>query len=82
MPRVGGYNLSYARKDSTVSLVSKDEYLAPLVAHARRGLGRTVAVSFPLGGEFSDEVRNWSGYGDFVQTTGRFLMGQPARQGL
>lgn len=82
MPRVGGYNLSYARKDSTVSLVSKDEYLAPLVAHARRGLGRTVAVSFPLGGEFSDEVRNWSGYGDFVQTTGRFLMGQPLPPGI
>jgi hypothetical protein len=31
-----GYNLSYAREDATVSLVSTDEYLAPLVAHARR----------------------------------------------
>lgn len=82
MPVVGGYNLSYARKDSTVSLVSKDEYVAPLVAHARRGLGRTAAVSFPLGGDFSEDVRNWKGYGDFVQTMGRFLMGQQLPPGI
>lgn len=82
MEQVGGYNLSYARKDAVVSLVSKDEYAAPLIAHARRGLGRTAAVSFPLGGEFSDEVRTWEGYGDFVQTLGRFLMGQELPPGL
>ena len=82
MEKVGGYNLSYARKDATVSLVSKDEYAAPLIAHARRGLGRTAAVSFPLGGEFSDEVRSWDGYGDFVQTLGRFLMGQDMPPGI
>ena len=82
MKNVGGYNLSYARKDATVSLISKDEYAAPLVAHARRGLGRTMAVSFPLGGEFSKEVREWAGYGDFMQTTGRFLMGQELPPGI
>ena len=82
MKDVGGYNLSYARKDTTVSLVSNDEYAAPLVAHARRGLGRTVAVSFPLGGEFSEEVRKWDGYGDFMQTLGRFLMGQELPPGI
>jgi len=82
MAQVDGYNLSYARKDTTVSLVSKDEYAAPLVAHARRGLGRTAAVSFPLGGEFSDQVRKWPGYGDFIQTLGRFLMGQDMPPGI
>ncbi|MFD2257401.1 VWA domain-containing protein [Luteolibacter algae] len=82
MPQVDGYNLSYARNDATVSLVSQDEYAAPLVAHARRGLGRTAAVSFPLGGEFSDSVRNWEGYGDFIQTMGRFLMGQEVPPGI
>ncbi len=79
---VGGYNLSYAREDAVVSLVSKDEYAAPLVAHARRGLGRTAAVSFPLGGDYSKEVRGWAGYGDFVQTLGRFLMGQEMPPGI
>ena len=82
MPVVDGYNLSYPRKDTTVSLVSKDEYVAPLVAHARRGLGRTAAVSFPLGGEYSEDIRNWKGYGDFVQTMGRFLMGQQLPPGI
>ncbi|MEO5716913.1 MAG: VWA domain-containing protein [Luteolibacter sp.] len=80
--QVDGYNLSYAREDATVSLVSTDEYLAPLVAHGRRGLGRSMAVSFPLGGEFSETARTWPGYGDFLQTTGRFLMGQDTPPGI
>ncbi len=80
--QVDGYNLSYAREDATVSLVSTDEYVAPLVAHARRGLGRSAAVSFPLGGEFSETVRNWPGYGDFLQTLGRFLMGEDTPPGI
>ena len=80
--QVDGYNLSYAREDATVSLVTTDEYVAPLVAHARRGLGRSAAVSFPLGGEFSETVRNWPGYGDFLQTLGRFLMGEDTPPGI
>jgi hypothetical protein len=82
MPQADGYNLSYAREDATVSLISADEYLAPLVAHARRGLGRSAAVSFPLGGEHSESVRNWAGYGDFLQTIGRFLMGGETPPGI
>jgi hypothetical protein len=82
MKEVDGYNLSYAREDATVSLVSMDEYHAPLVAHARRGLGRSAAVSFPLGGEFSQRVREWPGYGDFLQTMGRFLMGSDTPPGI
>jgi hypothetical protein len=80
--QVDGYNLSYAREDATVSLVSTDEYLAPLVAHGRRGLGRSAAVSFPLGGEFSETARKWPGYGDFLQTLGRFLMGEDTPPGI
>ncbi len=79
---VDGYNLSYAREDATVSLVTTDEYHAPLVAQARRGLGRTAAVSFPLGGEFSDRTRAWSQYGDFAQTLTRWLMGLDLPPGI
>lgn len=79
---VDGYNLSYPRDDATVSLISTDEYVAPLVAHARRGLGRTAAVSFALGGSYSDATREWSGYGDFLQTLGRFLMGEEVPPGM
>ena len=80
----GGWvnNLSYVRPDATASLVSTDEYLAPLVAHAQRGLGRTMAVSFPLGGEYSEKTRAWPNYGNFVQTVGRWLMGEELPPGL
>lgn len=79
---VDGYNLSYAREDSTVSLVSSDEYLAPLVATARRGLGRTAAISFPLGGKKSEATRQWSEYANFLQTTTRWLMGLDLPPGI
>jgi len=79
---IDGYNLSYARPDAAVALVSSDEYVAPLVAHARRGLGRTAAVSFPLGGPYSEMAREWDGYGDFLQTLMRFLMGEDMPPGI
>ncbi|BCX50031.1 VWA domain-containing protein [Haloferula helveola] len=82
LKEVGGYNLSYAREDASTSLLTTDEYVAPLVAHARRGLGRTAAVSFPLGGEFSNQSRDWEGYGDFVQTLTRWLMGLELPPGI
>jgi hypothetical protein len=80
--QVDGYNLSYARPDATVSLVTTDEYVAPLVSHARRGLGRTAAISFPIGGDHSESVRNWESYGDFIQTTTRWLMGLDTPPGI
>jgi len=79
---VDGYNLSYARPDAVVALISSDEYVAPLVAHTRRGLGRTAAVSFPLGGAYSEMARGWHGYGDFLQTLMRFLMGEDMPPGI
>jgi hypothetical protein len=82
LSQIDGYNLSYAREDATVSLVSQDEYLAPLVATARRGLGRTAAISFPLGGEHSQLVRAWPDYANFLQTTTRWLMGLDLPPGI
>ncbi|NJR42492.1 MAG: hypothetical protein HC767_07355, partial [Akkermansiaceae bacterium] len=49
LQQVDGYNLSYAREDATVSLVSKDEYVAPLVAHARRGANAPVVAAAARG---------------------------------
>ena len=82
MPKIDGYNLSYPREGSTTSLISTDEYKAPLITHARKGIGRTAAISFPLGGEFSGAVRNWKQYGDFTQTITRWLMGDKLPPGL
>ncbi|MCX6878261.1 MAG: VWA domain-containing protein [Verrucomicrobia bacterium] len=79
---VDGYNLSYARPEATVSLASKDEYVAPLVATMRRGIGRAAAVTFPLGGEFSGRARQWPGYADFTKTLSRWLAGGEIPAGL
>ena len=81
-PTVDGYNLSYLREGATASLLSTDEYAAPLVATWQRGAGRVGAVSFPLGGPFSETVRAAPGYGDFVQTLTRWLAGEDAPAGL
>ena len=82
LPQADGYNLSYARDDATTSLATTDEYLAPLVSHARRGIGRTAAVSFPLGGEYSTKIRAWPQYADFIQTLTQWLMGDQLPPGI
>jgi hypothetical protein len=79
---VDGYNLSYLREGATASLVTVDEYQAPLVAAWSRGAGRVGAVSFALGGRYSERVRAWGGLGDFEQTLCRWLAGEDVPQGL
>lgn len=82
LPEVDGYNLSYLREGDEAALITSDTYRAPLVAFGRRGIGRTAAVSFPLGGAFSDQVRSWDQYGDFLQTLTRWLMGEEIPAGI
>ncbi len=82
LKEVDGYNLSYRRDWASQGLISQDEFAAPLVTWGQRGSGRTAAVGFPLGGDFSERVRAWPGYGDFAQTLVRWLMGQPLPPGL
>lgn len=82
MKQVDGYNLSYLRPGATASLISTDEYSAPLLASWQRGAGRVAAVSFPLGGPYSELTRGWAGYGDFVQTLSRWLAGEDVPAGV
>lgn len=82
LPDVDGYNLSYLREGDEAALITNDTYKAPLVAFGRRGIGRTAAVSFPLGGDFSERVRAWEEYGDFLQTLTRWLMGEDLPAGI
>jgi hypothetical protein len=79
---VDAYNLSYLREGATASLVTTDEYQAPLVAAWARGAGRAAAVSFPMGGAYSTKARSWPDYGDFAQTIGRWLAGEDVPPGL
>lgn len=82
LPQADGYNLSYLRDWASQALLTKDEYKAPLVSFGQRGIGRTAAVSFPLGGEHSAKVRAWPKYGDFLQTLVRWLMGEQLPPGI
>ncbi len=82
LPMIDGYNLSYLKPDATAALFSKDEYQAPLVAFWNRGIGRAAAISFPLGGEFSQRVRTWAEYGNFNRTLLRWLLGPELPPGL
>ena len=82
LTEVDGYNLGYRKDWASQGLISQDEFAAPLVAWGQRGSGRTAAVAFPLGGDFSGRVRAWPKYGDFAQTLVRWLMGQPLPPGL
>ena len=79
---VDGYNLSYLRPEATAALFTKDEYQAPLVAFWQRGTGKAAAVSFPLGGDFSQRVRAWSDFGNFSRTLTRWLLGAQMPPGL
>jgi hypothetical protein len=79
---VDGYNLSYLKPDAIAAAFSGDEYKAPLVAFWQRGAGRVAAVSFPLGGEFSEKIRAWEMYGDFVQTLSRWISGNELPPGI
>lgn len=82
LPEVDGYNLSYLRDWASQALITQDEFSAPLVAFGHRGIGRTAAVSFALGGEHSAKVRAWPNYGDFLQTLVRWLMGEQLPPGI
>jgi len=82
LPTVDGYNLSYLKPNATAALFTKDEYQAPLVAFWQRGIGRAAAVSFPLGGDFSQRVRSWNEYGNFNRTLVRWLLGSEMPPGV
>ncbi|HYF36900.1 MAG TPA: hypothetical protein VD994_16505, partial [Prosthecobacter sp.] len=82
LKRADGYNLSYLRDWASQALLTDDEYAAPLVAFGQRGIGRTAAISFPLGGDHSQMIRAWPGYGDLLQTMVRWLMGENVPPGI
>lgn len=79
---VDGYNLSYLKPEATAAVFSEDDNKAPLVSYWQRGAGRVAAVTFPLGGDFSQRVRAWKEYGDFAQTLCRWVSGDALPPGL
>jgi hypothetical protein len=79
---VGGYNLCYLKPKAAQAAFTGDQDAAPLVAFWQHESGRTAAVMFPLAGPYSDATRAWPGFGDFITTLTRWLMGTDAPDGL
>ncbi len=80
--QVDGYNLSYLRPRAGSALNTTDEYRAPLIAFWHYGSGRTAAITCPLSGPYSESIRSWPNYGDFIQTLTRWLVGEPTNRNL
>ena len=74
-PRVDGYNLSYLKPRATMGVVSQDEFAAPWSAFWYRGLGRVAALTVEADGQYSGDFGRWPGYGEFLITHARWLLG-------
>ncbi len=82
LSRVDGYNLCYIREGASLAALSQDEFSAPLTAFWQRGLGRVAAITFPIGGEFSESSRAWPELQSFLMTINRWLEGESGLQQL
>jgi len=74
-PTTDGYNLTYLKPDATLAVQSKDEYQAPWSAFWYRGLGRVVAITLEVDGQYSGQFGDWNEYADYLVTNARWLMG-------
>lgn len=81
-PTIEGYNLTYLRPEATAAVVTTDEYRAPVLAFAYRGLGRTAAYTGQIGGEFGASVVNWEPFSGFATGLVRWLLGTEEPGGL
>jgi len=74
LPQVGGYNLTYLKPRANVALRTLDENAAPLLALWPKGAGRSVAFMGEVDGEFSGELRQWSGMRAALESMVRWSM--------
>jgi hypothetical protein len=79
---VDGYNRTFLRPEASSALVSLDEDKVPLLASWQKGLGRVVAIPFPLAGDQASIVRQWNQYGAFVRTIVQWVRRPQAPAGL
>jgi hypothetical protein len=80
--QVDGYNVCYLQPQAAAAALTGDDNASPLVAFWSRGSGRSVAVTFPLAGNYSTSARAWTANGDFITTVTRWVMGADTPPGL
>ncbi len=82
LPEVGGYSIAYARPMASISITTKDEQSAPMLASWQAGLGRSATFLGEADGKFSGPFGSWAGYGDFFATLTRWIAGSRADERL
>ncbi|QNN21243.1 VWA domain-containing protein [Planctomycetales bacterium ZRK34] len=75
-PDIGGYNLTYLRDGANLSMVTTDEYAAPVLASWQAGRGRTLCYTGQVDGEFTGPIARWNEYGDTLTAMVRWTAGQ------
>jgi uncharacterized membrane protein len=75
MPAIGGYNLCYVREGATPSVMTDDEYHAPVVAAWQVGLGRVLAYTGEIDGDYTGAIAKWSDVGTFQASLVRWVAG-------
>ncbi len=82
LQKANGYNLTYARKGAVTSVISGDEYAAPIVAGMFKGFGRSLAITVPMAGNSSENIRGWNSYADFLGTTVEWVAAKEIPEGI
>ncbi|MBM7113474.1 VWA domain-containing protein [Archangium primigenium] len=75
LPQVGGYNLAYLRPRASVALRTLDDHAAPVLALWPRGAGRAVAFLAEVDGEYTGELRTWTGLRGTLEGMVRWALG-------
>jgi hypothetical protein len=73
-PRLGGYNLTYVKHDSSVGLKTDDESGAPIVAMWPHGAGRVVALTAEVDGKYTGGLHGWEGERSLLEQVVRWVM--------
>jgi len=72
---LGGYNLCYVKPRANISLVTTDEYRAPVVASWYAGSGRVLCYTGEADGEYTGPIAKWPRVGGFFTSLARWTAG-------
>lgn len=81
LPQLGGYNLTYLKPGASVGLRTLDDNAAPVLALWPHGAGRVVAFTGEVDGQFTGELRQWSGLRAALEGMVRWAMAGSAPAG-
>ncbi len=67
-PKIEAYNIGYSKLNSQLGLQTGDAEPTPLLTFGRYGLGQSVAYLGDIGGPNGQQILQWSGFSQFINT--------------